>query len=124
MWTSASGRSPGRGLAARSRYSFGIGHVLHQHPAPRTLVRIDLLELRLLGEAAVDSELAARVELASGRHLAEVGRQALDRDEPLLADLIHPRHRAQKRPGVRMLRVLEDRPGGALFDDPTGVHDD
>src|SRR5260370_41354752 len=118
MWTSGSGRSPERGLAARSRYRFGVGHVLHQHPAPRALVRIDLRELWLLGEAAVDSKLAARVELAAGRHLAEVRRQALDRDEPFLADLVHPGHQAQKPPRVRMLRVLEGRRRRAFFDDP------
>src|SRR5258708_20933546 len=124
MWASGSGRSPERGLAARSRYRSGVGHALHQRPRPRALVRIDLRELWLLGEAAVGSTLAAWVELAAGRHLAEVRRQALDRDEPFLADLVHPGHRAQKRPRVRMLRVLEDRARRALFDDPARVHDD
>ena len=64
------------------------------------------------------------MELASGRHLTEVRRQALDRDEPLLGRFVDARHRAQQRPRVGMLGILEDRARGPLLDHPARVHHD
>src|SRR4029078_6804020 len=90
--------------------------------AARILSRVDLRERRFLGEALVDAEPAPRVALASRRHLAEVARQSPYRDQPLMADLVHPGHRAQQRPRVRMLWVLEDRTRRALVDDPARGH--
>src|SRR5438270_3700382 len=132
---SAAGVTPGRSagvgwscgaLTIGSLLGFGLGvlDVLHQHPAPGVLPGIDLGERRLLGEALVDPEAAARMELAAGRYPGEVGRHALDRDQPLLLDLVDAGHRAQQRPRVRMLRILEDGARRALLDDAPGIHDD
>src|SRR5579859_7819696 len=101
-----------------------IGDVAHHHPAPRQLVDAHLVKLRLVHPAPVDHERTARVELAPGRRVGQVGRQTLDRDEPLLARLVHPGHRAQKRPRVRVLGALEDLLDRAFLDDPSGIHDD
>src|SRR5947209_10202808 len=65
--------------------------VAHQHPAPGQLARPDLAERRLLALAAIDDERAARMELAAGRRLDQVGRQPLDADQPLLARLVDAR---------------------------------
>src|SRR5436189_1785160 len=114
------------GPAERSLQGFRLWilDVLHQHPAAGVLPWADLAQRGLLGQAAVDAELAPRVELAARRHPTEIRRQSPDRDQALLLDLVDPRHGAQQRPGIRVLRVLEDGARRTLFDDPPGVHHD
>src|SRR5438067_789715 len=101
-----------------------LRHVAHQHPAPRDLVHPHLCQRRLFRPAVVDHERAAGVELAAGRRVRQVRWEAADADQAVLARLVDPRHRAKQRPGVGVLRALEDLLDRTLLDDPAGVHDD
>src|SRR5438477_12437634 len=94
-----------------------------RYPASRELAA-HLPQFRLLGRAAIDRERAAGPELASLRQARHVGRRALDRLEPAAHFGVEPRDRAEQRPGVRVLRVVEDVFSAALLDDPTCIHDD
>src|SRR6266550_5722620 len=97
----------------------------HQDPASRHLIGGDLAERRFRVDLAlVDHEGASRVEFAARRWVREVGWQSLDRHEPVLPRLVDARDGAQERPGVGMLRALEDLIHRAFFDDPAGVHHD
>src|SRR6266498_1332646 len=76
-----------------------------------------------LARPAVEArEVAAWVECATRWHVDQAGWGALDRDQPLAALLVDPRHRAEQAPGVGMLRPVEDVLGRAVLDRTTGVH--
>src|SRR5439155_26837835 len=118
------GRLFGQG-ARLGRLEAFILHVPHQHPAARYLVNVDLAKLRLrIDLALVDHERAAWVKFAPWRRVQQVGPEATDRNQPLLASLVHSGHRAKERPRVGMLRAFEDLVDRPLFDDPAGVHHD
>src|SRR5262245_17111487 len=96
---------------------------LHRHPAGGLVALADPLQGRLVPEAAVEPERAAGVEAAAQGRADQVRRQALDRAQPLVAERVHPRDRAQERPRVRVLRPLEDVVHRSLLHDLPGVHD-
>src|SRR5262245_60547301 len=97
---------------------------IHGHPAGGRVARRRRLERWLLAEASVDAEGAPGVEAAAGGRADQVRREALDRAQPLLLSRIHTGHRAQQRPGVRVLWTAEDLLHGSLLDDLAGVHHD
>ena len=66
---------------------------------------------------------AARPEVAALGPVAERGRQARDRRQPLGARPVDARDRAEQAPGVGMLGVVEDLVERPLLDDPARVHD-
>src|SRR2546421_4441263 len=98
--------------------------VAHQHPAASDLVGPHLAQPRLIGLAAVDHEWTPRVELAAGRWVGQVRRQAVNRYQAVLAGLVDARHGSQQGPGVGVLRALEDLLDGTFLDDPARVHHD
>ena len=67
---------------------------------------------RLFLAALVGAILTAREKAASCRHVHEVRREALNRVEPALADLVEPRHRFQQTQGIRVPGVAIDFAGG------------
>src|SRR2546430_12339928 len=93
--------------------------VPHQDPAARHLVHPHLAERRLrLCLALVDDKRTAGMEFATWRRVGQVGRQASDRDQPVLTCFIDSRHRAEQRPRVWVLGAVEDLLDRPLFHDP------
>src|SRR2546423_2577859 len=118
--TTSSARSSGSG----THFSVTGKGPAHRDPAGRFLVRADIHQRRVVVETLLDLEPAAGVESAPVRRLDQVGWQAFDREEPILSVGVQTRDRLEQRPGVWMLRVLEDLLDRSLFDDPSRVHHD
>ncbi len=116
----------------RPVHSFGLMSVSHAllallrgEVAGDQVAVTDVQQLRPLGLAGAAVQVrvvAARVERASRRHVDQARRRALDRDQPLAALPVDPRHRAEQTPGVRVLRPVEDVLRGAVLDRAAGVH--
>src|SRR5215831_4385233 len=97
---------------------------IHGDPARGRVARRCRLEGWLVAEAAVHAEGAPGVEPAAGGRADQVGREALDRAQPLMLNRVHARHGAQQRPGVRVLWTAEDLLYRPLLHDLTGIHHD
>src|SRR5450756_41816 len=91
-------------------------------PARCQLRLPDTIEQRGVARAALDLELAPRVERTAGRKIDQVGWKPVDRLERLVPLSVQSRNRAQQRPGVRVLGVREDIDGRARLDHPSRVH--
>src|SRR3981081_1838428 len=57
----------------------------HRHPARCLLICRDMLEVRMVVEAFLDPERAARMESAPRRRMQQVRRKALDRPQALMS---------------------------------------
>ena len=82
-------------------------------------------QLRLLLQTALGRVLAARGELAALGQIQRVRDRAGDRFKPFVAGGIQTRDGEHQALGIRMgiLVLVEDRPGGCVFDDLAAVHD-
>ena len=94
----------------------------HRVEAGVRVVQVRAAKNRLAGSALFIGEAASRREPASRRRVRQVGRQALDRVEPVRDRLVQPGNRGQQRPGVWMPGATEERTGAGLLDDLAGVH--
>src|SRR5215218_8266496 len=75
----------------------------------------DQLRPLLLASAAVSPGVGtARMEWASGRHVDQTGRRALDRKQPFTSIPVEARYRPQQPPGVGMRRSVEQLLGTAV----------
>src|SRR5215216_3111931 len=92
-------------------------------PARYSMAGNHWLQARVFGKTALDRVRAARLERAAGGRVDQVGRQALDRDQLLLARFVESRNRLQQAKRVRVARVVEDFVRRARFNDVAGVHD-
>ena len=64
---------------------------------------------------------AARGKRAAGRQRRQIGRLAVDRDEPLIA-VAHPRDRVEQRLGIGVGGRIEDLRHRSRLDHPPGIH--
>src|SRR5262245_52516900 len=114
-------RSPRRtGKCFFSPRTSRTGGAMFQKPAACDAAVGKLEVGRLRGRAALHGLATARMEGAPGRKAREVRRLPGDRVERLLAAEL--RHRAQERPRVRVLRIVEQLLHRCLLDDLAGVH--
>src|ERR1700731_1975389 len=90
----------------------------HRHPAGRLLVGAHVHQGWIVVPATVDLELAAWIEPAAVRRLDQIGREAVDGEQAVVAVRVETRDRSQQRPGVGVLRILEDLLDGARLHDP------
>src|SRR5687768_4757473 len=90
-------------------------------PARHAVTAADVLERRLVRDALLRRERAARVEPAPGRRVKQVGRLTLEGRQP--ATRAGDRRRGpQEEVGVWMLRSGEDVLSRAVLDQLAGVH--
>src|SRR5579884_1405824 len=97
-------------------FNAGVGE-----PAARSPAGADGHFGWLVHGAARQGFRAARVEGAAGRQCRQIGRLTGDRQQLLLT--AEPRHRAEQRLRIGMLRRVEEVAHAARLDDLAGVHD-